>query len=60
MWALKVDQDNFPNEESNDDKADLDDWKALILNYVHDPSIRVDKSVCESAFKFILHNDELY
>jgi hypothetical protein len=47
-------------KNSNDDKADLDDWKARILNYVHDPSIRVDKSVCESAFKFILHNDELY
>ena len=30
------------------------------MRYICDPSIKVDKSVQRNAFKFILHNDELY
>jgi hypothetical protein len=31
-----------------------------LLAYLHDPSAKVDKSVQQSAFKYVLHNDELY
>jgi hypothetical protein len=30
------------------------------LAYLRDPSAKVDKSVWRSAFKYVLHNDELY
>jgi hypothetical protein len=30
------------------------------LRYLHDPSSKIDKSVQQSAFKYVLHNDELY
>jgi hypothetical protein len=30
------------------------------LAYLRDPSAKVDKSVRQSAFKYVLHNDELY
>jgi hypothetical protein len=30
------------------------------LKYLQDPSAKVDKSVRQSAFKYTLHNDELY
>jgi hypothetical protein len=45
---------------SSDVGADLEDWKTLILRYLCDPSAKVDKSVRQSAFKYVLHNDELY
>jgi hypothetical protein len=31
-----------------------------LLRYQHDPIAKVDKSVRRSAFKYVLHNDELY
>jgi hypothetical protein len=31
-----------------------------LLAYLRDPSAKVDKSVRWSAFKYVLHNDELY
>jgi hypothetical protein len=31
-----------------------------LLRYLHDPIAKVDKSVRRSAFKYVLHNDELY
>ena len=40
--------------------ADLGDRRTPIINYLHDPDAKVDKSIRRSAFKFILHNDELY
>jgi hypothetical protein len=51
---------NRPNLTSSDVGADLEDWKTLILRYLCDPSAKVDKSVRQSAFKYVLHNDELY
>jgi hypothetical protein len=38
--------------------ADLGDRRTSIINYLHDPDAKVDKSI-RSAFKFILHDDEL-
>jgi hypothetical protein len=43
-----------------DAKANLSDWRAPIVAYLHDPRLKFDKNVRRSAFKFILHNGELY
>jgi hypothetical protein len=51
---------NQPNKISSGIGADLDDWRIFLLAYLHDPSAKVDKSVRWSAFKYVLHNDELY
>jgi hypothetical protein len=40
--------------------ADLCDWRTPLLAYLCDLSAKVDKSVRRSAFKYVLHNDELY
>jgi hypothetical protein len=51
---------NQPNVTSNDVRADLDDWRTPLLRYLCNPSAKVDKSVRQSAFKYVLHNHELY
>jgi hypothetical protein len=51
---------NWPNIIFNDVGADLYDWRTPLLAYLRDPSAKVDKSVRRSAFKYVLHNDELY
>jgi hypothetical protein len=38
----------------------LINWRTPIIAYPHDPSIKVDKNIRRSVFKFILPNDELY
>ena len=43
-----------------DAKVDSSDWRAPIVAYLRDPNVKVDKNIRRSAFKFILHNDELY
>jgi len=43
-----------------DAKANSSDLRAPLVSYLHDPSVKVDKNVRRSAFKFILHNGELY
>jgi hypothetical protein len=51
---------NWPNKTFSDVEADLYDWRTPLLVYLCDPSAKVDKSVRRSAFKYVLHNDELY
>jgi hypothetical protein len=51
---------NQPSGTSSDVGADLCDWRAPLLVYLRDPSAKVDKSVRQSAFKYMLHNDKLY
>jgi hypothetical protein len=51
---------NWPNETSNDVGVDLNDWRTPLLRFLHDPSIKVDKGIQQSAFNYVLHNDELY
>jgi hypothetical protein len=51
---------NRPDKISSDVGADLDDWRTPLLVYLRDPSAKVDKSVWRNAFKYMLHNDELY
>jgi hypothetical protein len=51
---------NRPNVTSNDVETDLKDWRTPLLKYLHDPSTKINKGVQRSAFKYVLHNDELY
>jgi hypothetical protein len=51
---------NRPSGTSSDVAGDLCDWRAPLLAYLRDPSAKADKSVRRSAFKYMLHNDELY
>jgi hypothetical protein len=51
---------NWPNVTSNDVETDLEDWRTPLLKYLHDPSTKIDKGVQRSAFKYVLHNGELY
>jgi hypothetical protein len=51
---------NQPNKTSSDVGANLHDWRTPLLAYLRDPSAKADKSVRQSAFKYELHNDELY
>ena len=51
---------NRPDITSSDVGADLEDWRTPLLRYLRDPSAKIDKSIRRSAFKYVLHNDELY
>jgi hypothetical protein len=51
---------NRPSGTSSDVGVNLCDWRTPFLAYLFDPSVKVDKSVRRSAFKYVLHNDELY
>jgi hypothetical protein len=46
---------------------DLDDnaanaiyWRTPIINYLRNPSVRMDRNVRRTVFKYVLVNDELY
>jgi hypothetical protein len=51
---------NRPSKKSSDAEADLHDWRTPLLAYLRDLSVKVDKSVWRSAFKYVLHDDEFY
>ena len=51
---------NRPDITSSDVGANLEDWRTPLLRYLCDPSAKFNKSVRRSAFKYVLHNDELY
>ena len=51
---------NWPDLTSSEVGADLEDWRTPLLRYLRDPSAKIDKSIRRSAFKYVLHNDELY
>jgi hypothetical protein len=43
-----------------DNEADATDWRAPIINYLHNPSFRTDMNVRRTTFKYVLVDDELY
>jgi hypothetical protein len=43
-----------------DTNVDSDDYRDPIITYLHNTSAKVNKSIQQSAFKFMLHDDELY
>jgi hypothetical protein len=57
---LSVKLSNRPSRTSSDVGADLYDWGTPLLAYLRDPRVKVYKSVRRSAFKYVLHSDELY
>lgn len=43
-----------------DTNVDSDDYIDPTITYLHNTSAKVNKSIQQSAFKFMLHDDELY
>jgi hypothetical protein len=41
-------------------EADASDWRTPIINYLRNPSVRMDKNIWRIAFKYVLMSDELY
>jgi hypothetical protein len=46
--------------DSTDNKADAIDWRTPIINYLRNPSVRTDRNVRRTFFKYVLMSDELY
>jgi hypothetical protein len=42
------------------DRADVVDWRKPIIEYLQDPSHKVDRKIRQLAFKFTLVEGELY
>ena len=42
------------------DKAELQDWRKPIVDYLCDPGQKIDRKVLRFSFKFILIDNELY
>jgi hypothetical protein len=43
-----------------DNVADAIDWRTPIINYLQNPSVRTDRDVRRTTFKYVLMSDELY
>jgi hypothetical protein len=46
--------------DSADNEADANDWRTPIINYLWNPSVRMDKNIRCTTFKYVLMSDELY
>jgi hypothetical protein len=46
--------------DSAGNEADASDWRTPIINYLRNPSVRIDRNVWRMAFKYVLMSDELY
>jgi hypothetical protein len=46
--------------DSAGNEADASDWRTPIINYLRSPSVRTDKIVRCTSFKYVLMSDELY
>jgi hypothetical protein len=45
---------------SADNEANAIDWRTPIINYLRNPSVRMDRNVRCTIFKYVLMSDELY
>jgi hypothetical protein len=52
--------DDSASNDLEHDKADVVDWRRPIIDYLQDPSYKVDRKVHRLAFKFTLVEGELY
>jgi hypothetical protein len=50
---------NRPNVTFSDVGADLDDWRTSIMDYLSNPSAKVDKSFRQLAYNSIMTNNDL-
>jgi hypothetical protein len=46
--------------DSAGNEADASDWRTPIINYLQNPSVRTDRNVRRTTFKYVLMSDELY
>jgi hypothetical protein len=46
--------------KSADNKADETDWRTPLVDYLRNLSVRKDKNVRRTAFKYVLMGNELY
>jgi hypothetical protein len=46
--------------DSASNEADASDWRTPIINYLRNPSVRTDRNVRLTTFKYVLMSDELY
>jgi hypothetical protein len=46
--------------DSADNEAGAIDWRTPIINYLQNPSVRIDRNVRRTTFKYVLMSDELY
>jgi ribonuclease HI len=46
--------------DSAGNEADASDWRTPIINYLRNPSVRTDRNVRRTTFKYVLMSDELY
>jgi hypothetical protein len=46
--------------DSVDNEADAIDWRTPIINYLRNPSVRTDRNIRRTSFKYVLMSDELY
>jgi hypothetical protein len=46
--------------DSTDNKVEAIDWRTPIINYLQNPSVRTDRNVRRTTFKYVSMTDELY
>jgi hypothetical protein len=46
--------------DSVDNRADAFDWRTPIINYLRNPSVRTDRNIRRTTFKYVLMSNELY
>jgi ribonuclease HI len=46
--------------DSAGNEADASDWRTPIINYLRNPSVRTDRNIRRTTFKYVLMSDELY
>jgi hypothetical protein len=46
--------------DSVDNAANATNWRAPIINYLRNPSVRTDRNVQHTTFKYVLIDEELY
>jgi hypothetical protein len=52
--------ENLASNGQEQDKADVIDWRRPIIDYLQDPSCKVDRKIWRLALKFTLVHEELY
>jgi hypothetical protein len=52
--------ENLASNGPEQDKTDIIDWRRPIIDYLQDPSLKVDRKIRRLAFKFTLVDEELY
>jgi hypothetical protein len=60
LTGLNLQGDNSAPSNLEDNKAELQDWRKPIIDYLRDPCQKVDRKVRRFALKLILVDEKLY